>query len=119
MDSPKPLAVPQANQSVLIIPVEMEPQLLPFRNISIRAMLDFDLPVIQVVSQTHNVMDFFKKEPPNNVTQNMLTQLTHLPIPPKEFVDALAKRRHQAQLQGYRSIWYSHLAGTDQTCYLL
>jgi hypothetical protein len=113
-----PGLVKSAGQKVLEIPACFEPRILPPPNISIRAMLNFPVPTPQL-NDDANMAAFFKKDPPDDITERTLLQLRHLATPGPKVVSKLIDRAPQAWLDGYQSVVYSHLQSSVSTHYPL
>jgi hypothetical protein len=76
-------------------------------------MLDFTLlsPASAIVA--NNPSSFLSHNAPESVTDAMFTRMCHLPIPPASAVSKLVELGHQAWLDGYQSVRYTHLVAED------
>ncbi|KIM35516.1 hypothetical protein M413DRAFT_32458 [Hebeloma cylindrosporum] len=101
-----------------IIPIDIEQQLLPSPEISLKALTDFSMPSQSKVSNETSLVHFFSKEVPSTISAAVTIRLRLLPTPDCSTVRQLVEFSRQAWLDGFTSIRYAHLqAGSETTTF--
>jgi hypothetical protein len=103
----------QATQD-FTIPTYTEEQILPAPNISIHQLTDFPLPTATVIVQ-EKPSEFFSRYDADIVSEAMLTKIRRLPMPTRTVVKKLMHIRHQAWLDGFKSVKYAHISTSVST----
>jgi hypothetical protein len=106
-----PPRMKRSAKAIFLLPEPMRRQLLPDPNLSIKALTDFPFPSQHSMLMTEPSMlsNFFSKEPPLAMSESLIMQLQHLPIPDFATVQQLIEFGHQAWLDGFQSVQYAHL----------
>ncbi|KII92300.1 hypothetical protein PLICRDRAFT_27484 [Plicaturopsis crispa FD-325 SS-3] len=106
------------------IPEDLCSHLLPSKDISVHAMLEFTLPRQDSTSEKalpgcSTLQRFFSKDKPDIMSPIMLSKLRWLPTSTVHLTRHLVKHARQAWLDGHTSVKYTHLDDTVSTSFPL
>jgi hypothetical protein len=99
-----------AGKQEFVVPSHIHAEILPSSGISIQELLGFTLPNQTItVNVMISPMAFFSRNTADSISEASLTRLRRLPIPPTQVVKKLVELKHQAWLDGCKSVKYIHL----------
>jgi hypothetical protein len=110
-----PPCVKHAAKQDFQIPDFICAEMLPSPGISIQEMLDFTLPNATATVSSNTLSTFFSRKAPDAISKSLLLRMRRLPMPMALVVRKLVEFRHQAWLDGYQSVKYTHLCDSVTT----
>jgi hypothetical protein len=105
-----PPKVKHATTQIFTVPKYIHQQLLPSPKLSIHQFIDFPLPKPVAVVCVIPLSEFFSCYDPEPITERLLERIRRLSIPTPTVIKELVQIRHQAWLNGFKSVKYTHLS---------
>lgn len=114
-----PPRIKKTGKGEFSIPAHIRLQVLPASGLSINDLLEFPLPKSAISTNQLDVNNFFSRENPDIWSEAVMFRLRRLPTPSVPIIQALVSIQHQAWLDGYKSVQYTHLGHAVTTHFLL
>jgi hypothetical protein len=111
-----PPHVKRAAKQDFQIPDFIRAEMLPSPGIFIQEMLlDFTLPNATATVSSNTPSTFFSHKAPDAISKSLLLHMRRLPMPTALVVRKLVEFGHQAWLDGYQLVKYTHLCDSVMT----